>query len=160
MYLRLTYALTYASIQGRTIRNKHICLLDASHPKFFTTRHLIVGVSRATHSHYVHAPTSKDEKAIMRNANRNASLQFSESIENQEHMNIPKTPEEDIDTSVTAGSSSCVIQSLITPTTEVQNSALAGAARLQCKPCFNTLMATEQTCIFCNRTREEIAASQ
>ena len=42
-YLRLTYALTYASIQGRTIRNKHICLLDASNPKFFTTRHLIVG---------------------------------------------------------------------------------------------------------------------
>ena len=38
-YLRLTYALTYACTQGRTTRNKHICLLDTHHRKFFTTRH-------------------------------------------------------------------------------------------------------------------------
>ena len=93
MYLRLTYALTYASIQGRTIRNKNICLLDTHHRRFFTTRHLIVGVSRATHGRYVHIPTETQEKAVLQKAAGNVSEHFLADIESQEHMEEPK-PEE------------------------------------------------------------------
>ena len=157
MYLRLTYALTYASIQGRTIRNKNICLMDTTHRKFFTTRHLIVGVSRATHGRFVHVPTEKQEHLILRKADSNASLRFLESVESQEHM---ATPEEDIAPHVATGQSSCVIQSLIaTPPVELENRTLAGSRRLRCEPCFNTLKSDEQSCIFCGRSRLEIAES-
>ena len=93
MYLRLTYALTYASIQGRTIRNKNICLLDTHHRRFFTTRHLIVGTSRATHGRYVHIPTETQEKAVLQKAAGNVSEHFLADIESQEHLAIPE-PEE------------------------------------------------------------------
>ena len=51
--LRVQHALVYASIQGRTMREKHLGLLDTTHTGF-TMRHLIVSVSRATHGKYVH----------------------------------------------------------------------------------------------------------
>ena len=51
--LRLTHAMCYYTVQGRTMRDKHILLTDTDHP-FFTTRSLIVGMSRATHGKYVH----------------------------------------------------------------------------------------------------------
>ena len=51
--LRLTHAMCYYTIQGRTIRNKHIQLIDTEHPNF-SRRSLIVGLSRATHGEYVH----------------------------------------------------------------------------------------------------------
>ena len=66
--MRLTYALCYASIQGRTIRNKHILLMDTMHRKFFTMRHLIVGISSVAHGQYVHLPTLKAECALVQRA--------------------------------------------------------------------------------------------
>ena len=61
--LRLQHALVYASIQGRTMREKHICLMDTANGNF-TVRHLIVAVSRATHGKYVHIPTAAQEAKI------------------------------------------------------------------------------------------------
>ena len=51
--LRLTHAMCYDTIQGRTIRDKHILLIDTEHPNF-SRRALIVGLSRATHGQVVH----------------------------------------------------------------------------------------------------------
>ena len=68
--MRLTYALWYASIQGRTLKDKHILLLDTMHRDYFTMRHLIVGMSRATHGQYVHLPTLSAESALCRRATR------------------------------------------------------------------------------------------
>jgi hypothetical protein len=51
--LRLQHALVYASIQGRTMRQKKIGLMDTWNQNF-TIRHLIVAVSRATEGQYVH----------------------------------------------------------------------------------------------------------
>ena len=50
--LRVQHALVYASIQGRTMRDKHLGLLDV-HSRFFTIRHLIVALSRATHGKFL-----------------------------------------------------------------------------------------------------------
>ena len=66
--MRLTYALCYASIQGRTLKDKHFLLLDMMHRKYFTMRHLIVGLSRATHRKYVHLPTLSEELALVERA--------------------------------------------------------------------------------------------
>jgi hypothetical protein len=51
--LRLQHALVYASIQGRTMRQKKIGLMDTWNLNF-TIRHLIVAVARATEGQYVH----------------------------------------------------------------------------------------------------------
>ena len=51
--LRLTHAMCYFTVQGRTIRDKHILLADTDH-RHFSTRSLIVGMSRATHGKFVH----------------------------------------------------------------------------------------------------------
>jgi len=58
--LRLQHALVYASIQGRTMRQKKIGLMDTRHINF-TVRHLIVAVSRATRGEYVHILSEDDE---------------------------------------------------------------------------------------------------
>ena len=51
--LRLCHAMCYYTCQGRTVRDRHIVLLDTDHPRF-STRALIVGMSRATHGRFVH----------------------------------------------------------------------------------------------------------
>lgn len=51
--LRLTHAMCYYTCQGRTVKDRHIVLLDTDHPHF-STRSLIVGLSRATHGRYLH----------------------------------------------------------------------------------------------------------
>ena len=51
--LRMCHAMCYYTVQGRTVRDRHIVLLDTSHPHF-SVRALIVGLSRATHGHYLH----------------------------------------------------------------------------------------------------------
>ena len=56
--LRLTFALCYATVQGRTLRDKHIVLLDTRR-HFFTMRHLIVGLSRATAGRFVHVQSKR-----------------------------------------------------------------------------------------------------
>ena len=65
--LRLQHALVYASIQGRTMRQKHICLLNTSH-EHFTVRHLIVATSRATHGLYVHVASAEQEEQLLSEA--------------------------------------------------------------------------------------------
>ena len=52
-WLRLTHARCYGSIQGCTMEKQHILLMDTN-SRHFTLRHLIVGVSRATHQDFVH----------------------------------------------------------------------------------------------------------
>ena len=47
--LRLSYALTYASVQGLTIGN--VVRLDCTSSPHFSIRHLYVGSSRCTASH-------------------------------------------------------------------------------------------------------------
>ena len=62
LLLRLTHAVCYFTVQGRTIDDKHILLLDTSH-RHFSKRSLIVGASRATHHQYVHVATDEQEQA-------------------------------------------------------------------------------------------------
>ena len=65
--LRMTYAFAYFSVQGATLKERHIALFDTRHVKsYFTMRHLIVGLSRATHSDYVHIPTVEQEAFMMK----------------------------------------------------------------------------------------------
>ena len=63
--LPLQHALVYASIQGRTMRQKRICLLNTDHCHF-TVRHLIVAASRATHGEYVHVADTEQEQALLK----------------------------------------------------------------------------------------------
>ena len=53
----------YFAVQGRTLRVKHILLVDAEHP-FFQRRSLIVGLSRATHGDLVHVANKEDEERV------------------------------------------------------------------------------------------------
>ena len=65
--MRLQHALVYANIQGRTLREKHIALMDTANANF-TVRHLIVALSRATHGKYVHVPDGRQEAAALSEA--------------------------------------------------------------------------------------------
>ena len=71
-WLRLTHARCYGSIQGCTMEGQKLMLID-TRAKYFTTRHLIVGVSRATDQKDVHVASEKEEKSWM----DDARLQFS-----------------------------------------------------------------------------------
>ena len=62
--LRMTHAMCYYTVQGRTIAGRHILLLDTTHPHF-TTRALIVGLSRATHGDFVHVGDGETEQAFL-----------------------------------------------------------------------------------------------
>ena len=61
--LRLTHAMCYFTMQGRTLRDRHILLLDTGH-FHFSRRALIVGMSRATHGSYVHVATPEYEEFV------------------------------------------------------------------------------------------------
>ena len=61
--LRLTHAMCYFTVQGRTLRNKRILLVDAEH-RHFQRRSLIVGLSRATHASLVHVASAEDEERV------------------------------------------------------------------------------------------------
>ena len=58
--LRLCHAMCYYTCQGRTVRDRHIVLLDTKH-KHFTVRALIVGLSRATHGRWLHVGDDNSE---------------------------------------------------------------------------------------------------
>jgi hypothetical protein len=60
-WLRLAYAATYYSIEGRTIPQRTVLLLDTA-SVFFTNRNLIVGVSRAKEGQQVKIPTPGQEQ--------------------------------------------------------------------------------------------------
>ena len=62
--LRMTYAMCYYSAQGSTIRDRHVVLFDSVN-RFFTMRHLNVGMSRATHGSNVHVLTKEQEDNLM-----------------------------------------------------------------------------------------------
>jgi hypothetical protein len=61
--LRLTHAMCYYTCQGRTVKDRHIVLLDTDHPHF-NTRSLIVGMSRATHGRYLHIGDGESEQTF------------------------------------------------------------------------------------------------
>jgi hypothetical protein len=63
--LRLRYAMCYATVQGRTIAGQHILLLNSDN-RHFTTRTLIVGLSRVADGGYVHLPTPEQEEELFR----------------------------------------------------------------------------------------------
>ena len=58
--LRLTHAMCYYTVQGRTIKDRRIMLIDTDHPHF-SRRALIVGLSRATHSKVSHVAGNEVE---------------------------------------------------------------------------------------------------
>ncbi len=58
--LRLCHAQCYYTVQGRTVRDRHIVLLDTAHPHF-SVRALIVGLSRATHGRWLHVGDDESE---------------------------------------------------------------------------------------------------
>ena len=58
--MRLCTALCYYTAQGRTIRDRHIVLLDTTH-QHFSVRALIVGLSRATHGKWLHIGDDQSE---------------------------------------------------------------------------------------------------
>ena len=58
--LRLCHALCYYTCQGRTVRDRHILLLDTTHTHL-SVRALIVGLSRATHGRWLHVGDEQSE---------------------------------------------------------------------------------------------------
>ena len=60
-WLRLAYAITYTSVEGRTIPERTIMLLDTANP-YYTNRDLIVGISRAKGGVQVKIPTPDEER--------------------------------------------------------------------------------------------------
>jgi len=58
--LRPAHAMCYYTVQGRTVRDRHVVLLNTDH-KHLTVRALIVGLSRATHGKFVHIGDSASE---------------------------------------------------------------------------------------------------
>ena len=67
--LRMTYAFAYYSVQGATLRDRHVALFDTRHRRsYFTLRHLIVGMSRATHGKFVHVLSAEQEELLMTRA--------------------------------------------------------------------------------------------
>ena len=59
-WLRLAYAITYYSVEGRTIPDRTVLLLDTA-SVFYTNRNLIVGISRAKEGRQVKIPTPGQE---------------------------------------------------------------------------------------------------
>ena len=68
--LRLTNAMCYYTMQGRTL-NSHVVLMDTEWSRF-SRRALIVGLSRATHGNLVHVATPQDEEIFLGERRRNA----------------------------------------------------------------------------------------
>ena len=61
---RLAHAMCYYTVQGRTIKDRHIVLLDTDH-HWFSVRHLIVGLSRATHGDWLHIGDNASERIFL-----------------------------------------------------------------------------------------------
>jgi hypothetical protein len=65
--LRPQFALCYASIQGRTFREKHIGLLDLE-SRALSMRDIITSSSRPTHGEYLHFISYKHRNALFSEA--------------------------------------------------------------------------------------------
>ena len=62
-FLRLAFCRTYANLQGVTLRDEHILLLDTRH-KHMCRRKLHVAASRVTAGKYLHIPTWSQEEDL------------------------------------------------------------------------------------------------
>jgi len=62
--LRPQHALVYASIQGRTMRDKHIALMDLGH-QHMTMRDLITAMSRPTHGQFLHFVSEQQQAKLL-----------------------------------------------------------------------------------------------
>ena len=60
---RLVHGLCYYSAQGTTIRDRHVVLFDTRN-RYFSLRHLNVGLSRATHGCYAHVLDNYQENKL------------------------------------------------------------------------------------------------
>ena len=67
--LRPQFALCYASIQGRTFRDKHIGLLDL-YSRALTMRDIITATSRPTHGEFLHFISCEHAKSLRDAAER------------------------------------------------------------------------------------------
>ena len=63
--LRPQHALVYASIQGRTMRDKHITLMDLSH-EHMSMRDLITAMSRPTRGEFLHFMSDDEQTKILK----------------------------------------------------------------------------------------------
>ncbi|MEM1009603.1 MAG: hypothetical protein AAGJ35_11425, partial [Myxococcota bacterium] len=54
--LRLSYAIAYPSVHGRTVKDSDVVVMNTEH-NYFTVRHLVVGLSRVTQGCFVDIPT-------------------------------------------------------------------------------------------------------
>ena len=63
--LRPQFALCYASIQGRTFRDKHIGLLNYMQNKTLGMRDIITASSRPTHGDYLHFISREHEETLL-----------------------------------------------------------------------------------------------
>ena len=61
--LRFTHAMCYYTIQGRTLKHKRVLLLDTG-VQYFTSRALIVGLSRVTHGAHVSVVSMEMEERV------------------------------------------------------------------------------------------------
>jgi hypothetical protein len=93
--LRLTHALVYANVQGRTIRERHVVLLDTHH-RHFSMRHLIVGMSRVTHGSYLHIPLREQEDKLMERAKPIPMEELAEQQPEDEDMGQDEGQDEDM----------------------------------------------------------------
>jgi len=62
-FLRLAFASTYQSMQGRTVRNTRLLLVDCNHPSY-SLRHLVVGMSRLNRGEFLHILTPAEEEEL------------------------------------------------------------------------------------------------
>ena len=63
--MRPTHCLVYYTAQGRTFRDRTLLMLDVS-ARFFSLRHLIVGVSRVTGGKYLRIASARQQEELMR----------------------------------------------------------------------------------------------
>ena len=63
--MRPAHCLVYYTAQGRTLRDKNVLLLDVT-ARYFTLRHFVVGVSRATAGARLSIATAKQQEELMR----------------------------------------------------------------------------------------------
>jgi hypothetical protein len=64
--MRPQFALVYASVQGRTFRQKHIGLMNLDRFDFLGVRDIIVAMPRPTHGKFLHFLTHGEEAAFMK----------------------------------------------------------------------------------------------
>ena len=64
-FLRLACCRTYANLQGVTLRDEHLLLLDTQH-RHMCRRKLYVAVSRVTEGKYLHISSESQEEDVLR----------------------------------------------------------------------------------------------